>query len=99
MIDPANSMNVMRALQGPNNQQQANGGEKAGGQAGQGGLPPQVQQLIDAITKAIGAAMAAAKGGDQKEGQMSEGQRQQTRNAVDGIPNGRLAQERGQMTG
>jgi hypothetical protein len=99
MIDPATSMNVMRALQAPNNQNQAQGGGQPG-QAQQGGQMPQaVQQLIDVVKQAIGALMAAAKSGGQKEGEMSQDQKQQTRNAVDGVPNGRLAQERNQMTG
>jgi hypothetical protein len=96
MIDTSNSLNVMRALQGPQNQQQQQGGQDKAG----GGLPPQVQQIVDALAKAIGSMIAnAAKGGGDQQGQMSEGDRQQTRNAVNGVQGGRLSQERQQMTG
>jgi hypothetical protein len=95
MIDPTNSLNVMRALQGPNNQQAQGGQDKSQG----GGLPQGVQQIVDAIAKAIGGLLAsAAKGGDQGNG-MSDGDKQQARNAVAGVQNGRLSQERNQMTG
>ena len=94
MIDPTTSLNVMRAMQAPNQPQQNKAGESGGAQ--QGGLPPQVQQLVNAIMQAIQGMLAKGKDG-QKDG-LSDTDKQQVRGAVEGVQNGRLSQERQQMT-